>query len=195
MQKLVKYLTRKLGKKCSERTIYLLNAILNCLEAERWMHTMGFDTSRRVKTKEEVFDLLVREVANQQVLYLEFGVFRGKSMRYWSAALRNQKSYLHGFDSFEGLPEDWHIYAPKGDLSTNGNIPEIDDPRVQFFKGLFEETLPTYVLPAHESLVINLDADLYSSTIYVLNTLRKSIQPGTYLYFDGTPFIPSPETH
>ena len=33
-------------------------------------------------------------------------------------------------------------------------------------------------------LVLILDADLYSSTIYVLNALEKAIIPGTYVYFD-----------
>ena len=44
--------------------------------------------------------------------------------------------------------------------------------------------LPRYCLPAHDVLVINMDADLYSSTIYVLNYLRPYIKPGTLIYFD-----------
>jgi O-methyltransferase len=31
---------------------------------------------------------------------------------------------------------------------------------------------------------VTLDADLYSSTIFVLNQLRSWIRPGTFLYFD-----------
>jgi hypothetical protein len=44
--------------------------------------------------------------------------------------------------------------------------------------------LPTYQLPDHEVLVINVDADLYSSTKCVLDHLRLYIKPGTFLYFD-----------
>ena len=40
------------------------------------------------------------------------------------------------------------------------------------------------VCPLHEVLVINLDADLYSSTICVLKVLKDEIIPGTYIYFD-----------
>jgi hypothetical protein len=55
---------------------------------------------------------------------------------------------------------------------------------VRFFKGWFNQTLPIYQLPAHDFLVINVDADLYSSTLYVLQTLRPHIQKGTFIYFD-----------
>jgi len=65
-----------------------------------------------------------------------------------------------------------------------GAIPQIDDARVQFFKGWFDETLPKYKMPPHDILVLNLDADLYSSTAFVLNFLKDAIVPGTYIYFD-----------
>jgi hypothetical protein len=125
-----------------------------------------------------------REVGDKPVLYLEFGVYEGRATRYWSTTLTNPLSHLHGFDSFEGLPEAWSNLLEKGTFSTNGRIPKIDDPRVQFYKGLFQETLPSYIAPEHEILVLNLDADLYSSTIYVLEHFASLIVPGTYLYFD-----------
>jgi hypothetical protein len=118
------------------------------------------------------------------VLYLEFGVWRGGTTRTVASYLRSPKSSLHGFDSFEGLPESWNIGAKVGHFSTGGTVPETDDPRIHYHKGRFQETLPAFTLPSHEVLVINLDADLYSSTIYVLEHLRYSIVPGTYLYFD-----------
>jgi hypothetical protein len=65
-----------------------------------------------------------------------------------------------------------------------GRLPQIDDPRVSFQKGLFSDTLPGLKLPKHDLLVLNMDADLYSSTAYVLNTLRDRIAVGTYIYFD-----------
>ena len=38
-------------------------------------------------------------------LYLEFGVGRGKSMRWIASAV---DSTVHGFDSFEGIQENWN---------------------------------------------------------------------------------------
>lgn len=55
---------------------------------------------------------------------------------------------------------------------------------MSFFKGWFSETLPQYVLPAHEQPVVNFDADLYSSTRTVLEFLKPHISVGTFLYFD-----------
>ena len=90
---------------------------------------------------------------------------------------------LHGFDSFGGLPEAGGPWE-KGDFDTSGEIPRIDDSRVRFFNGWFNDVLPTYSVPEHEVLVVNMDADLYSSTIYVLRQLRPYFRPGTFIYFD-----------
>jgi hypothetical protein len=48
----------------------------------------------------------------------------------------------------------------------------VDDPRVRFHKGWFEDTLLHYQVPPHDVLFVALDADLYSSTRTVLNALR-----------------------
>jgi hypothetical protein len=166
------------------RAINAFARSIKYLELGNWMRTKGYSPSQRLARREQLFDLVAKELANRTVLYLEFGVFEGEATRYWSKALLNPGSNLHGFDSFEGLPEGWNSECPKGHFSTEGRIPQIDDKRVKFFKGWFEETLPDYEYPDHEVLVINLDADLYSSTIYVLRELREKIVPGTYIYFD-----------
>jgi hypothetical protein len=90
-------------------------------------------------------------------------------MRIWSSLLRNPTSNLHGFDSFEGLPESWDLSLEKGHFAMDGSVPVIDDSRVSFVKGWFSETLPQYVLPPHEQLFVNFDADRYSSTKTVLD--------------------------
>ena len=55
---------------------------------------------------------------------------------------------------------------------------------MSFFKGWYSETLPHCVLPAHDQLFVNFDADLYSSTKTALDFLKPHISFGTYLYFD-----------
>ena len=133
-----------------------------------------------------MFENVASRLKNKQVLYLEFGVHKGESIKYW-AKLLNDSSMLIGFDSFEGLPESWGTDSnyKKGALSTGGKIPVINDKRIKFFKGWFNEVLPKYTLPnGYDVLVIYLDADLYSSTKYVLNHFTKYINPGTYIGFD-----------
>jgi len=175
----------RVGAVCSPRVVYALNGAFNYLHVGWWLHAHGYDPEHRVRTRYELFDLVAAEAAERDVLYLEFGVHTGASIRHWSALLRSPRSHLHGFDSFLGLPHDWSLDGhERGDFSTGGAVPTIDDPRVEFFPGWFSETLPHYVWPEHDLLIAMLDADLYSSTETVLAFLSDHLEPGSYLYFD-----------
>lgn len=184
MSAILKYCLTRAGELVSPGTIHNLDATINYLEVGRWMRANGYNTKFRVDRREQLFDIAAAQIAQRDVLYMEFGVYRGNATRYWSKLLRNPRSKLHGFDSFEGLPESWLPHRPKGHFSLRGQVPQIDDPRVQFFPGWFEQTVSAYTVPAHDVLVLNFDADLYSSTIFVLNTLERAISPGTFIYFD-----------
>lgn len=113
---------------------------------------------------------------------LEFGVFTGGTFRQLRNSLPLEYE-LHGFDSFEGLPEDWEgTSEKKGDMSTNGNIPDI--PNVTYYKGWFTETLPQYKAVAAPIALLHIDCDLYSSTVEVLYGLKEYILSGTVIVFD-----------
>lgn len=174
----------KIGARCSPSHVHGLNAALNYLETGRWLKAQGFEEPPRHPTREQLYAALGRRVEGERVLYLEFGVYEGGSMRLWAKLLKNPQSSLHGFDSFEGLPEDWDARRPKGEFDVGGKLPSFDDPRVVLHKGWFEETLPGFALPERERLVLNMDADLYSSTKFVLGVLREAIVPGTIIIFD-----------
>ncbi|MFQ5790319.1 MAG: TylF/MycF/NovP-related O-methyltransferase [Acidobacteriota bacterium] len=154
------------------------------LELRRWMKANGMSLDKVVSRREELFEMVGAEVGTIPVLYMEFGVAKGDATRMWAKLLRHPSTVLHGFDSFEGLPESWTADRPKGMFSTRGVVPAIDDPRVSFFKGWFQDTLPKYEPPRREVIVINMDADLYSSTLFALMALRHIFVKGTYLYFD-----------
>ena len=154
------------------------------LELDAWMRAHGLVIRNVVARREALFDLIVDEVGARPLLYLGFGIAKGPLIRYLSTRFTHPDTVLHGFDSFEGLPEAWTENRPRGMFSTGGAIPKIDDPRVKFFKGWFADTVPAYVPPEREIVIFNLDADLYSSTILVLRTLQHLVRPGTYLYFD-----------
>src|SRR5271156_1541227 len=95
------------GSVCGERTTYLLNSLVNYVAVGRWMTAKGFYTSERVERREELYRRLAEQIADKKVLYLEFGVAFGDSIRYWSQLLKSERAHLHGFDSFEGLPLNW----------------------------------------------------------------------------------------
>ena len=174
----------RLGRYVPKQFIHNLNAALNYLEVGRWMHERGFKSFPRVRERESVYDMMAAMTGGKRVLYLELGVFEGEAMHYWSKLLTDPSSHLHGFDSFEGLPENWNLSNVKGTFSTGGKAPAIPDQRIKFFKGWFDETLKSYTPPDFDQLIINCDADLYDSTVCVLEKFKKNILPGTIIYFD-----------
>lgn len=129
--------------------------------------------------------ILDNEINNQAVNYLEFGVGDGETLNWWANCLKHKDSRFYGFDTFQGLPEAWG-FNKKGSFSTNGIIPEIDDERKSFYAGLFQDTLNDF-LPAlnkTQKNVILLDADLYSSTLFVLATIAPLLKKDDILIFD-----------
>ncbi|MFY9743488.1 MAG: glycosyltransferase [Candidatus Sulfotelmatobacter sp.] len=118
--------------------------------------------------------------------YLEFGVYRGDSIKWWSERIATSGARFIGFDTFTGLPEQWHEGAPPGTFSTQGNPPITHDSRVNFEVGMFQETLPEFIrrFKRNKKLVLHLDADLYSSTLFVLTSIASMLTPGDLLFFD-----------
>ncbi len=121
--------------------------------------------------------------------YLEFGVFRGTSTRLWVETNTDPKSRFFGFDTFTGLPEAWRHGTGTmgvGHFDVGGNLPDIDDDRVEFVQGVFQDTLVPFLGRWKRTgrLVLHFDADLYSSTLYVLAKLDAHIQPDDVLMFD-----------
>jgi hypothetical protein len=128
------------------------------------------------------FVLLKAAIAQIEVqgLCCEFGVYRGETLNFIASQLSQQ---VHGFDSFEGLPEDWRQGHEKGTFAV-GHLPRVR-PNVRLHKGWFEDTLPAF-REQHPGPVafLHLDADLYSSTKTVLDLLGDGIIPGTVIAFD-----------
>jgi len=125
-------------------------------------------------------------VKNAPVDYLEFGVAKGGTLMSWMFLNKNPTSRFFGFDSFQGLPEFWHDDAPKGAYSTHGQVPAVDDPRARFVVGLFQDTVDAFSrsFAPRNRLVLHMDADLYSSTLYCLMHMDRHIRPGTIILFD-----------
>ena len=96
----------------------------------------------------------------------------------------NPESRFYGFDTFEGLPESWGTYA-KGDM--RANFFNVDDSRSEFVKGLFQDTLFGFMnshLFGTRKMILHLDADLFSSTLFVLTTLARVLKKGDIIIFD-----------
>ena len=172
------------------RASRLVRSIDQLLRLGDYVRTSGLGAcpyfSRRSQLYEHVHRTLI---GDQPIDFLEFGVFTGTSMRDWVALNQHAGSRFFGFDSFEGLPEKWEFATSSleaGYFSTGGRMPNIEDSRVRFIKGWFQDTVGAFVdtFERKNQLVIHCDADLYTSTLFVLATLNDYIQPGTIVVFD-----------
>ena len=130
----------------------------------------------------------------------EFGVFRGGSMRFLHTLSAFSKSKLWGFDSFEGLPDqpnetkNWSIWRA-GDYAADVREELLQSlggsSRVGFVKGFYNVSLAKgeklrRSLGMRPAKYVDIDVDLYSSTLYALKFLFEAhlIRKGTVVGFD-----------
>jgi hypothetical protein len=114
---------------------------------------------------------------------LEFGVATGRSINH--IARLQPKRPIHGFDSFEGLPETWTSRFDRGHFAQP--TPTVKD-NINLHVGWFNDTLPkfltTNIKVKTPIALLHIDGDLYSSAKTFLDFLQKHIVPGTIIMFD-----------
>jgi hypothetical protein len=153
------------------------------------IHRKFFKTDNAKSFEDKFFywnDIVDTLGKDEEVVFVEFGVWQGKSIKYFIKKFNNKSSTFFGLDSFEGLPEKWGK-LPKKHFDTGSNIPEINDKRVKIIKGLFQNT--SEILLDHlqsikiKNLLVHFDADLYTSTLYCLGQLDR-LSKDYYAFFD-----------
>nr|WP_321228521.1 class I SAM-dependent methyltransferase [uncultured Psychroserpens sp.] len=142
-----------------------------------------------LESRNQLYTYINQELKNAPIAYCEFGVFQGASIKYWAKLNNNTASTFYGFDTFSGLPESWDNFTgglQKGFFDTKGQLPQMDDARVSFYKGLFQDTFPGFLenYKSDTTVVINIDADLYSSTLFVLTSAHHILKKGSIIIFD-----------
>ena len=120
--------------------------------------------------------------ASRDGLHLEFGVRSGRSVNH--IARRRPRVVVHGFDSFEGLPESWTGWTMERGAFGGEGVPEVE-PNVELHVGWFDETLPRF-LDDHVGHVsfVHIDSDIYSSARTVLRGLAPRLRPGSIIVFN-----------
>ena len=164
-----------------------LRAFLEFLAFGAWLKQQG--RVDRFARREQYYEHLAKWLGQNPVDFLEFGVYRGGTLRQWLALNANPCSRFWGFDSFAGFPRDWITLArtvPQSEFDTKGCLPDIRDPRLTFVKGFFQDSLPAFLkgFSRENRLILHLDADMYASTLYVLVKMDDYLAPGSILLFD-----------
>lgn len=191
-----------LGRAFRDRVKRILRTLF-----EGWMNNVLYNHSRNITREllrrgltqtadyieQHMWELPCPKSHNEMIRYclsecrvdgiaLEFGVMSGSTIR---EIARNTDGRVYGFDSFEGLPENW--IGPEMGVGTfkiagpPKNLPE----NVQLVIGLFDESLPAFMDRVKDPIqFVHFDADLYSSTKTALKYISPSLQPGTIFLFD-----------
>lgn len=124
-----------------------------------------------------------KKTFTDEYLFLEFGVATGTSINQFASAI---KSEFYGFDTFEGMPEDWKGWnVKKGQFPNNGKFPKVAD-NVNLIKGLIEKTLPSF-LEQHKNkkiAFIHIDTDSYAPAKTILSLCKNRLVPGSIILFD-----------
>jgi hypothetical protein len=117
-------------------------------------------------------------------LVAEFGVYKGTSLTQIAKFFPDHT--VHGFDSFVGLPDAWGGTSKgAGAFDIGAKPPELSVSNVEFHVGWFDETVPVFAGQHSGPFAFaHLDADLYSSTKTVFDTLGDWFVPGTIVVFD-----------
>lgn len=171
-----------LGARLSEGQLGRVRAILGGLEEGRWLAQVARGPVPNLSDRFALFEEAVGRISGRRPLYLEFGVYSGRTLTWWTEHLAGAGARFVGFDSFEGLPEEWPAFAAEGAFRTAP--PRIADTRASLVCGWYDETLPTWEVPSHDQLIVNIDCDLYSSTTVVLDWLEAHLAPGALVHFD-----------
>lgn len=153
--------------------------------AEEMLHTSTVARSRYENL------VLAARNAPAEGMILEFGVGEGTSLGWLHDELPGRR--VVGFDSFEGLPEDWRSGFPQGFF---GHVNAADFGGRELCVGWFEDTIPPFFADNDDPIaLLHVDCDLYSSTVTVLEACMPRLVDGAVVVFDEFFNYPAWEQH
>ena len=157
------------------------------------------NNAREFNRRRELWTALLEEYKDSPISVLEFGVFKGGSIKYLAKLNSHKESEFFGFDSFRGMPEDGTLLGffdgnssgplIKNTFNLDGIEPILDDERISLVKGWFQNTLPKFLSEnkfTEKNLVVHYDADIYTSTLFVMIELDRLKQPYLAIFDEFT---------
>ena len=134
-----------------------------------------------------IYKAIQNNAGDSKNLFLEFGVYTGGSINLFSKQLKNINETIYGFDTFEGLTEDWLtlVFFPKGSLSLNNKLPKVAKNAI-LIKGKIQDTLDNFLKDNLKKKILfaHMDMDTYASTKFALTKIKPFLQKGSVILFD-----------
>lgn len=134
------------------------------------------------KIREHALNCAKEKDNDPNSIYIEFGVFSGSSINFFSNKI---KKNIYGFDSFEGLREDWlGTSVPKGTFNLNKKIPKLNNNVIPIV-GWIQDTLPKFLEDKNPKICfIHMDVDTYESSKFILEKVKPYLENETIILFD-----------
>lgn len=139
---------------------------------------------REVMSLANKYDVLTNaldKVKDSSGLFLEFGVYQGDTINFVSSKINTT---VHGFDSFDGLPEFWRDGFDRGCFDIDA-LPKVN-PNVILHQGWFDKSIVEFLENDTSEFIsfLHVDCDLYSSTQTIFDLIGDKIKKGTVIVFD-----------
>ena len=133
------------------------------------------------KIREYAIKLAIKNDKNLEKTYLEFGVAEGTSVNFFSEYLKK----IYGFDSFEGLREDWVGHTQmSGALDLNKKIPNLNK-NVILIVGQAQDTLENFLIQNKPEInFVHMDMDTYKTSKFVLEKIKPYLTNHCVILFD-----------
>lgn len=144
---------------------------------------LNYDKTATSHSRRELIAKAFEDSKRRQGYVLEFGVGQGHSLNMLSNLTER---IVFGFDSFQGLPENWaispHVIFAAGSFQYD---PPETKSNVELLTGWFKDTIPGWKQQNSGPIAfLHIDSDLYSSCKTILTELNDRIIPGTVILFD-----------
>jgi Methyltransferase domain len=148
----------------------------------------------KAKDRFDALSIAAEQTRSVAGLAMEFGVFQGITLRHIAKAIGPNRRVI-GFDTFEGLPDDWGALLQKGTFATNR--PSFDGfPNVSLEVGRIENTLPKYLECNSQPIsLIHIDCPYYEINVFILERVLPLMPPNSVVVFDEYYGYPSYEDH
>jgi len=168
---------REIIKKKNPKIVSNASGSLKKFNQDSWNETLRHKVWEKIP---EHIDI------NSNIIYLEFGVWKGNSIKYFAEKYKSKDSEFYGFDTFYGFPEKC-LDMKKGYYSTSGALPETSDLRIKFIKGLFQESLADFLNKLKpeskkKTVLIHFDAPLHSATLFNLFKLNEQFKSYFFIF-------------
>jgi hypothetical protein len=180
---------------------------LNFIKKPRTFLQLSLSSFYRI---DHIYDVLkeVKTTYKGNFSILEFGVADGYSLTKKLYAVKylkmDDRVIVHGFDTFEGMPEtfddkdrniisndNWYKGQFKSSFESLDNYCRNKFKNYELHKGLFENTISTELLKSFEvykPILIWIDCDYYTSSKVIFEKLVSHIPNGCVIYFDEPEF-------